>query len=413
MIPAVVQSATADAVYPPANLYDGCTAPPCKWASLGADYYLDLVLNLVPDGDAEQAVVPAAWVVVNGTLARSTAVAAYKGSYEFALTPTGIGDAYATLDLMVSAGAYLQLRGATRGNTRTARIMVTDLERGNLAYYLAADGTWTTTPTWLGSTSASAWTATTVTELRIPTFAEWGRTSGKIRVMLWNAGDGASTAAVYFDEILLYPSKLDVVALVGHNFPKLSRLRLQTFADYWWGGATTTLWDDATGVFLQPTAFRLDTTTIVTTPYLRVMVSLPAGGTAYRLPQIGELFLGRTVALPRTVRPGWQTEWADEQPRQRTRGALWAQREAVYPGRKLPLDLDLDATASPDLWDTVLTDILQATNMGSTPCLLLPATTAEPSWCMFGNFDDSFRLTRGETTRQWSGKFEELGIPIG
>ncbi len=405
----IVQSATVDANYPTAGLWDGQTAPVCKWASLGADYYLDVSLNLIPDGDAEQATVPSSWVSTAGTLARSAAVAAYKGSYEFALTPSGIADATSINDVTVRAGAYLQLRAATRGNTRTARFMVQDMERGG-AYYLAADGSWTTTPTWLGSTASAAWTATTVTELRAPTWQDWGRSSGVLRITLCNLGNGASTNAVYFDEVLLYPSKLDVLAFIGHNLPAISRLRVQTFADYWHGGGTTTAWDDATGRLLQPVGFRLDTTTTLTTPYLRIMVSAPGGGTAYRLPQIGELFLGRTVALSRTVRLGAMVEWSDGQQRTRTRGALWASRDAYYPARKLPIDLDLDGAGTE--WDTVRDDLLAATGWGSTPCLLLPATTAEATWCAFGTFDDTFRVTLQGTYREFAGNFEELGVPM-
>jgi len=409
---AVVQSATVNAAYPPANLYDGQTSPVCKWASLGADYYLDVALNLIPDGDAEQATVPAAWTASGGTLARSNAVAAYKGSYEFALTPDGVPDATAQLDITVPAGAYLQIRAATRGNTRTARFMVIDMERGG-AYYLAADGTWTTTPTWLGSTSAAAWTATTVTEVRVPLFSAWGRISGVLRILLSNLGNGASTAAVYFDEILCYPSKLDIAALVGHNFPSVSRLRVQSFADYWHGGATTTEWDDATGRFLQPTGWRYDATTTLTHPYLRIMVSLPAGGTAYRYPQLAELYLGRTIALPRTVRPDFgPIDLTDEQPRNRTRGALWAQPDLAYPRRKFPLDFDLDAAADATLWDVIRDEMALATSMGAAPCLLLPASEKEADWCLFGHLRESLQVTRKVIHRELGWEFEELPVPI-
>jgi hypothetical protein len=401
----VVQSATVNASYPPANLYDGQTSPVCRWASLAADYSLDTSLNLVPDGDAEQATVPSSWTATGGTLTRSAAVAAYKGAFHFALTPTGVPD------VTVPAGAYLQLRAATQGNTRTARFQVLDMERGG-AYYLAADGTWTATPTWLGSTAAGAWTNTTVTELRAPTFATWGRIAGTLRIVLCNLGNGASTAAVYFDEILLYPSKLDVVALVGHNLPPTSRLRLQSFADYWHGGATTTEWDDATGRFFQPTGWKLDTATTITQPYLRVLLSLPSGGTAYRYPQAAELVLGRTISLPRTVRPDWPIDLTDEQPRSRTRGGLWAQPDLAYPRRKFPLDFDLDQAADATEWDVLRDEMALATGMGSSPCLLLPATTAEATWCLFGHLRESMQMTRHPTHREVSWEFEELGVPI-
>ena len=409
--PAVVQSATADAAYPPAALYDGQTSPVCKWASLDADQYVDVSLNLVPDGDAEQAAVPTEWVVGGGTLTRSNAVAAYKGSYHFALTPTGVGDALVQIDITVPAGAFLRLSAATRGNTRTARFQVVDMERGG-AYYLAADGTWTTSLTWLGSTSAAAWTNTQVTELRAPTFALWGRTSGVLRITLYNLGNGASTAAVYFDEILLYPSALDVVALAGHNLAPTSRLRIQSFADYWHGGAATTLWDDATGRFFQPTAWKLDTATTITSPYLRVLVSAPGGGTVWRYPQIAELFLGRTISLPRSVRPDWPIDLSDEQPRSRTRGALWAQPDLAYPRRKFPIDFDLAQADDATLWDVIREEMAIATGMGSSPCLLLPATVEEPTYCLFGHLRESMQMTRHPTYRELSWEFEELPVPI-
>lgn len=407
----VVQSATADANYPVANLYDGQTSPVCKWASLGTDYYFDVALNVVPDGDFEQAAVPSSWVATGGTVARSSAVTAHKGSYHLALTPTGTGDASVVCDVTVKAGTYWKLSAATRGNTRTARFRVLDMERGG-AYYLAADGTWTTTPTWLGSTSAAAWTATTVTELRIPTFADWGRREGVVRIELSNLGNGASTAAVYFDEVLLYPSGLDVVAFIGHSFPRLTRVRALTYADYWHGGASSTPWDDATGVMRSPTGWLLNTASPLSTPFVRLQVSLPNSGTAYRYPQVSELFLGRTVAMPRAVRFGLSTEWAEEQPRQRTRGGLWAQRDQQYPSRKYPITVDLSDASSQAEWVTVRDDVMLATGMGSSPCLFLPATTWEPELCMFGHLKDSLRLTPGEAGHTWDTEFEELPIPL-
>lgn len=406
----VVQSATADAAYPPAALYDGQTSPVCKWASLGADYYLDASLNLVPDGDAEQTDVPAAWVVSGGTLARSVAVAAHKGASCFALTPSGVGDATARVDLVVPAGAYLQVRGATQGNTRTARFQVLDMERGG-TYYLAADGTWATVATWLGSTAVAAWTATTVTEFRVPTFSQWGRREGVIRIVLSNLGNGASLNPVYFDEILTFPTALDVAALVGHNLPPTSRLRVQSFADYWHGGGTTTHWDES-GRLLKPTGFRLDAAAPITQPFLRVLLSLPNGGTAYRLPQIAELYLGRTVALPRSIRPDWPINLTDEQPRNRTRGAVWAQPDVDYPRAKFGIQIDMPKTEDATLWNVIRDEMALATSMGASPCLLLPASTGEPDACYYGHLRESIDITYRNPHRELSWEFEELAVPM-
>lgn len=406
----VSQSSTAHATYPPANLYDGATSPVCKWASLGTDYYFSVSLNLVPDGDAEQATVPSSWSASGGTLARSSAVTAYKGSYHFALTPSGIADATAQTDLTVQAGAYLQMRAATRGNTRSARFQVVDMDRGG-GYYLDSGGAWTTTPTWLGTTSTAAWTATTVTEFQAPTYSQWGRTSGVLRVILSNLGNGASTNAVYFDEVLVYPSKLDVIAFVGHNFPPASTLTVYSFADYWHGGAATSEWSEA-GRFVQPVGWKLDSSDTITQPLLQIRATLPASGSAYRYPQIGELFVGRTITLPRTIRPDWVTDLTDEQPRTRSRGGLWAQPDLAWPRRKFPLEFDLDQSADSTEWKVILEQMALATGMGSTPCLLMPATTAEADWCLFGHLRESMQMTRHPTYRELGWEFEELPIPI-
>lgn len=407
----VLQSATADAAYPPAGLSDEQTSPVCKWSSLSADYYVDVALNIIPDGDAEQATVPADWVVTDAALTRSSAVAALKGSYHFALAPTGTGAAQAHVDITVQAGTYWQLRCATRGNTRTARVHVLDMERGG-AYYLAADGTWTTTPTELGSTSASAWTETTVAELKVPTFAEWGRRSGTLRIVLESPA-AAGTETVYFDEVLLYPSKLDLVAVVGHSFPALARLRVFTYADYWHGGAATTLWDDATGCMLQPTGWIYSPATTLTAPFVRIQVSLPAGGTAIRAPQIAELFLGRTVAFPRSVGLGTQSSWTENQPRAQTRGALLATRDLQYPVRKIPIVMQLEGEA--EEWPEILDEIVLATGVGAHPCvLLLTDLLTSHDWCCFGNFADNFRLVPPVPAphQQLSWDFEELPVPL-
>lgn len=406
----VVLSATADTDYPAENLYDEQTSPVCKWASLDADYYVDVVLNIVPDGDAEQAAVPDDWAVTDATLTRSNAVAAHKGSYHFALAPTGTNEAIAYCDVTVQAGTYWRLECATQGNTRSARFQVIDMERGG-AYYLAADGSWTTTPTWLGTTAAAAWTPTTVDEFQAPTFADWGRRSGTLRIVL-DSPAAAGSETVYFDEVLLYPAALDILAVVGHSFPALSRLRAITYADYWHGGAATTVWDDATGCMVQPTGWIYSPTDTLTAPFVRVQVSLPAGGTAYRVPQISELYLGRTVAFPRSVRPGWQTSWDESQPRQQTRGGTWVTRDLQYPVRTIPITMMLDGDASPAEWPTIRDEIALATGMGAHPCIFLPAYDAEPDWCCYGNFSDSLRLVRTMPHQELAWQFEELPVPL-
>jgi hypothetical protein len=192
----------------------------------------------------------------------------------------------------------------------------------------------------------------------------------------------------------------------------VSRLRVQSFADYWHGGATTTEWDDATGRFFQPTAWKLDTVTTITQPYIRVLLSLPNSGTAYRYPQIAELFLGRTISLPRTVRPDWPIDLTDEQPRSRTRGGLWAQPDLAYPRRKFSIDFDLAASDDATLWNVVRDEMAMATGQGSSPCLLLPATEKEPDWCLFGHLRESMQMTRKVIHREVAWEFEELPVPI-
>ena len=405
----IVQSATAHASYPPSALYDGQTSPVCKWASLGGVYYFDVGLNVIPDGDAEQATVPSAWIVGGGTLTRSTAVTPYKGTYHFALTPPGSGDAFGYVDVTASAGAYLQFRCAARATaSRRASVRISDRER---SMYLTPAGVWTPTPTNILDQTAAAWAPATVTEFRVPTYAEWGRTTGQLRVHLDNVDLGAAGAA-YFDEILLYPSGLDVAAFVGHNFPPTSRLQIQSFGDYWHGGQAADIWNDATGRFLQPTGFKLDVATTITHPFIRVSVSLPNGGTALRYPQIAELYLGRTVSLPRSVRPDWPIDLSDEQPRSRTRGGLWAQPDLAYPRRKFPILLDLATAEDATLWNVVRDEMAIATQMGAVPCLLLPATTGEPDACYFGHFRESMSPTNRVVLRELAWEFEELPVPI-
>ncbi len=408
---AIVQSGTPDSDYPISALYDKQTSPVCKWASLGGYYYFSVSLNVIPDGDAEQAAIPSDWVASGGTLTRVAPGVPFKGTYAFALTPAGTGEALARCDVAVRAGTYWRIKAATAGNaaSRIARFQVIDLERGG-GYYLAANGTWTTTPTWLGSTSAAAWTSTTVAEFRAPTFAEWGRRSGFVRVVL-DSPAHANTAAVYFDEILMFPSKLDVVAFVGHNFPRDCALTVYTWADYWWGGTLAAPWN-ASGRMLQPTGWLYSPTAPITEPYLQIRVTYPGSGTAYRYPQIGELFLGRMIAFPRSVRPGWRTEWKEDQPRQQTRGGLWTTRDLQYPVRKFPIAMDLEGGNTPEDWPAVRDEIMAASGMGADPCILLPAYDTEPDWCLFGNFVDSLGLTRSLPHQDLAWEFQEMSVPL-
>jgi hypothetical protein len=167
-------------------------------------------------------------------------------------------------------------------------------------------------------------------------------------------------------------------AFMGHSFPALSRVRVITYADYWHGGAATTVWDDATGCMRQPTGWVFSPATTIMDPYLRIQVTLPNVGTAFRYPQIAEMFLGRTWAFPRSARPGWQTEWKEDQPRQVTKGGVWISRGIQYPVRKLPLELDLAGGVSPEEWPAIRDEVMAGTGMGAHPCPLLPAWDTEP-----------------------------------
>src|SRR5512137_888915 len=97
---AVAQSATADANYPAANIYDGQTSPVCKLASLGTDYYFDVVLNRIANGDFEQASAPS-WTAVAGSVSRVASPTPFKGSYCLALTPSGVAEASCYQDVRV------------------------------------------------------------------------------------------------------------------------------------------------------------------------------------------------------------------------------------------------------------------------------------------------------------------------
>ncbi len=406
----------ADPAYPIAALFDKATSPVFKWAALENAYVLDVSTNVVPDGDGSQATVPADWVVTGGTLTRFVGIGVDPHHYLLSLQPDapGLGAVSARCDVTVPAGTYWQFAAHVCGGSagRVGRIAVIDLERGG-TYYLAADGTWSTSPMWLASTDQRPWTEVVVEEFRVPTFAEWGRRSGKLRILFESPAHATDSGDVDMDEVLLFPTKLDVVAFVGHNFPSDSILRVLSFGDRWWGGPGTYHWEtEAVGAMRQPIGWVCQPEAPITSPCLRLTVQLPNGGIASRYPQIGELFLGRTIAFPRSVRPGWRTEWKEDQPRQQTRGGLWTTRSQQYPPRRIPISMDLDGESASLEWPSLRDDVMIASGMGVDPSLLLPARDTEPDWCLYGNFADSLQLVRKDPHQELEWEFQERPVPL-
>lgn len=391
-----------DADYPLAGLYDSRTSPVCQWDPAAAITAADVAvpLNVVQEGSFE--VAAAGWLVdAEGTY---TVDATDPKDGASSLKAVSLGNATtARQQVTVNAGHWYEFMASTRGEAgvpSTARVAVMDLESGVDSnglgrLYLTSAGAWTATPTWLGTTAIYAWTDVAV-RFQVPTLALWGRTTGKLLILLETSAGGTC----YFDAISLAPA-VDTVALVGHNLPSYATIGLYDTADYTAGNLLGTV------AALQPVAFfRL--TTAVYHPIVSVAATWPTNFGPYRAPFIAELYLGQSVEL-RTPRINQQTEWTEDQIRLQARGHVSTYRDVHYPQRNPTLTLDFPTLAERD---AVRDEWMLATEFGSRPHLVLPSTGAHPTQCLFGVVEPSYTEDRDHQDLYYHSEYRVRELPI-
>lgn len=388
-------SSSPDADYPASNAVDQHVSPPTRWADLVGTYYLDAAMNVVACSDMEQAGLTG-WTFSG---VGSAQAAPYKGTYSVEIPNSVTASQLITL----TAGATWQFSGAVYD---VGDIYLRDAERGG-NYYVNTSGSWTTTPTAILSGSASAWTQAERTFTTPTLRGGWNRPDGLLRLELIGGDNGGDPLELYrYDEVMVYPG-VDVFALIGHNFPPTATLSiLYSATDYWHGTPATTLATSSSALRF-PVGWYVHGSAVYE-PYWRVQVDYPESGTAPRKPMLGELFVGKTAALPNPAY-GPRVEWTDEQVRTRSSGKLWAYRQAGHPRRKVTLSFPCSTDAE---WETLRDSLGLTSGMGATPGLLIP-TEMELDQALYVNIGDVVTYTRGPRThRVVDVVFEEMPFPV-
>lgn len=358
------------------GLYDGRLDPITLWAAAAniSECGVRIPLDVLDDGGFESAASPTSWnYTADVNIDRlNDAGEAYAGDYSLKWLVSGeVSVSHPRQVKTLYASHYYEVRGATRAPDGTAKWAVVDLEAGSGIYgeptalrWLTSAGVWTDTETWLGSTSADAWTLTTV-KFQAPSFRTWGRTSGRVMIILNGAGND-----VRFDGFSLAPA-VDVAAVVGHNLASFATLGLYS------GAALDVL--EVSAACAQPVAF-VRAPALVYSPEVLVMPTWPTGRFATRYPFMAELYVGQSFEI-RCPRVNLLTEREEDQIRISTRGGVATYRDQFYPQRAPLLQFDFESQAQRD---TAVEEWMLATEWGARPHLILPATEALPEACYFG-----------------------------
>lgn len=399
---ALVSQATVEVAYPLAGLYDGRTSPVCQWdptvAILAAD--VAMPLNAVTEGSFE--VDAAGWLVDAEGTYTVDATDPKDGASSLKCISTG-NDTYARQHVTVFADHLYEVRVSTRGEAgvpSTARFAVMEMESGVDAngygrLWLQSDGTFTTTQTWHGTTAVYAWTDTVI-RFRTPSFASWGRTTGTVTILLHTSAGGTC----YFDEISMAPA-VDTVAVIGHNLPSYATIGLYDWPDYTGGNLLGSV------AATQPVSFfRLATPAYF--PTMSVAATWPATFGPLRAPYIGEIYVGQSVLL-RTPKIRMATEWSEDQIRLQARGHVSTYRDHHYPQRSPRIELDFTTSAERvavrDQW-------MLATEWGSRPHLVMPATGAQPDVCLFATVEPTYTEEHDHQDLYFHAEYQVKELPI-
>ena len=226
----ILCSASLDASYPLANLYNTISTLPVRLAAATTGAYFTFSNNLLVNGDMEQgstAPVPG-WTNYGTATLSIDATYPHKGSKALKII-TGAQWTGAYQTVTVRAGEYLQLWAAARSDgTNDAYIILRCLETSQ---DLNSSGVWAAigTANVMLKTAATMAAFTPVT-FRAPTFAELGKATCTLQVILLGEGNGMT---LYFDEVLLVPG-IDALTVHGHGFDASTGVALfGGGANYW------------------------------------------------------------------------------------------------------------------------------------------------------------------------------------
>lgn len=311
-------SASADASYPLANLYNGVTALPWRLAAQTTGCYIRWANNLVPNGDMENAALfnsADGWQATSGATIAQTGTYYAKGTQGMSVAATGTGFG-AYRDVTVQAGAYYQVWASLRGNgTQSAWLHVRCLDT---MQDLNSSGVWTTFGTPFAARATASFAAYTGT-FQAPTFATLGKPTATLRVYCVASAAGT----VYFDEVFIIPA-IDFVGVFGHGFDSTTGLTLNTNgANYWHSPSSSVNFGTAGNAACAKPVAIVTNGARVYDPFPEVRFH-PGGAfgtyTSRVAPWVGELVVGQTRTFQRSPQSFVLTPQFRGQQRQATSG---------------------------------------------------------------------------------------------
>jgi hypothetical protein len=384
----VACSATVDSSYPLSSIYDGRSAFPMKLSAATTGFFVSWPNSLVANGDMEQGTT--GWTTNSVTATSETGAGNYhKGSKSLKLVATVTGG-YAYQRVTVQAGEYLQIWAAAKSDgTNYALVRVKCLDTGQ---YVKDDGTWYASSTAVMNKTGNTMTAFTPVTFRVPTFAEIGRATATLEILLQVGTNGATC---YFDEVLLVPG-IDWVSLHGHGLDASTGLAFETHgASYWHSPAAHSIsFGSATNAALKAQTCAIQNTSRVYDPFPGVYF-YPGGAygtyTTMAAPWLGELVVGQSADL--TCAPDYPVsiEYQDAQERATTaQGGQYVYSHAARPRRVLGLSWRFRNDAE---FQQVRDTFFQGSSAGRYPMVVLPTET-DPDVVVYGRCAEGLLTSR-------------------
>jgi hypothetical protein len=401
--PVTASYGTLSTAFPLSSLYDGLASEYARWTDYRNVYSFDVAVNLLRNGDGEEATA-VGWTGVSATVVTS-ATHVYKGAKSLKVTNTVSGvTGYAYQRVTVQAGAALALTYGigwpTGAAPAYARIAIFDPRR---AMYLSALGVWSNSETYIASSGSADFSMAGTFEFSAPSVTDWGDVIGELEVRLF--AKPVSGTADYYYEALLSP-RLDFIGLFGHNFPSNAQITLTSYSD-WWALGTGTVRATLASV-LSPVAWYCCPSPLAY-PFYRVQVVYPNGSTPRSLPYIGEFVLAKRTAFEDNPDYPLALEQRWLQSRTPTPGGvLWSTPLGGHGPRTASMPFDLSSAGRQQMRDYVQ----RMTRGGLDRCVLVP-TEVDAEVCALGRIGESgtygyvnFARTSFELT------FSEDALPV-
>lgn len=384
--PVMLGVGSADASYPLANAYNGVPALPFRLSAVTTGTYVTFVNNRTVNGDMEQGTT--GWDTVSATHTSETGGGNYhKGAASAKLVTTSAGG-YIYQDVTVQAGEYLQIWAAAKSDgTNDASVIVRcrDIQKD-----LSSGGAWTTIGTECMTKTGATMTAFDPVTFQAPTFAEVGRSTVTLRVIL--RGE-ASAQTLYFDEVFLVPG-IDFAGVFGHGLAPSTGMSLAgSGASYWHSPSYSVSFGSSTNAALARQVAVITNSSRVYDPYPGVFLYPGAAYATYSslvAPWIGELVVGQTRDFARapqsvTISPAYRG-----QTRSSTRGGTsWIYNANAHPVREARLSIQNTSYAQSETEDT---EFLRMSEGGRYPLILLPQSL-DTDLALYGRVSDTMSFS--------------------